>query len=162
VSKSTIGRSRRYHYYTCSTRYRYGTRTCDADRLPKDELEEAVLEQMIELYRDSGLIAEALGHLRASERDEWEDIETRIAGLRQEQAGVKRSMDNYLAAFEAGTMKPAICQERLDNLEARLDALIAEEQVFLAQDGADIPPTPELVAEWAQTLDVALCSGTAQ
>ncbi|MGH2375977.1 MAG: hypothetical protein ACRDJ4_13670 [Actinomycetota bacterium] len=28
------GRSRRYHYCICSTRYRYGTDHCSADRLP--------------------------------------------------------------------------------------------------------------------------------
>ena len=161
IGTSAKGRSRRYHYYTCSTRYRYGTRTCDADRLPKDALEEAVLEQMIDVYRDSGLIEDALEHLGASEGEERDSVEARVAALRQEQAGAKRSMDRYLAAFEAGTMKPATCQERLDNLQARLDMLIAEEQSLLVQEEPDAP-TPELVAEWAKTLDVALYSGTAQ
>lgn len=162
IGTSAKGRSRRYHYYTCSTRYRYGTRNCGADRLPKAELEEAVLEQMIEVYRDSDLITDALAQLQTSERKERESIDVRIAALRQDQAGVRRSMDRYFAAFENGTMKPATCQERLDNLQARLDALIAEEQALVAQEEADSPPTPELVAEWARTLDVALYSGTAQ
>ena len=161
IGTAATGRSRRYHYYTCSTRYRYGTRNCDADRLPKDELEKAVLDQMIEIYRDSGLIAEALEQLHASARDERESVAGRVATLRQEQAGVRRSMDRYFAAFEHGTMKPATCQERLDSLQARLDALIPEEQSLLTQEEADSTPVPELVAEWAQTLDVALYSGTA-
>jgi hypothetical protein len=33
---------------------------------------------------------------------------------------------------------------------------------MLAQEEAEAPRTPELLAEWAQTLDVALYSGTAQ
>ncbi|MGH2753359.1 MAG: recombinase family protein [Actinomycetota bacterium] len=162
IGTSAKGRSKRYHYYTCSTRYRYGTRTCGADRLPKDELEEAVLEQMVELYRDSGLIADALAQLQDSERDERQLVEARVAALRQEQAGARRSMDRYFAAFEAGTMKPATCQERLDGVQTRLDALIAEEQALAAQEEAETPPTPEIVAEWAKTLDVALYGGTAQ
>jgi hypothetical protein len=117
---------------------------------------------MIEVYRDSGLITEALVQLQASERDERESVAGRVAMLRQEQAGVRRSVDRYFAAFETGTMKPATCQERLDNLQARLDALIAEEQALLAQDETEAPPTPELAAEWAQTLDVALYRGTRQ
>jgi hypothetical protein len=28
IGTAATGRSRRYHYYTCSTRYRYGTRAC--------------------------------------------------------------------------------------------------------------------------------------
>ncbi len=162
IGTSAKGRSRRYHYYTCSTRYRYGTRNCGADRLPKDELEEAVLEQMIEVYRDSDLIADALAQLESSERDERDSIEARVAVLRQEHAGVKRSMDPYFAAFEGGTMKPNACQERLDGLQARLDTLIAEEHTLMAQEEAETPPTPALVAEWAQSLDVALYSGSAQ
>ncbi len=162
IGTSAKGRSNLYHYYTCSTRYRYGTRTCGADRLSKDELEEAVLEQMVELYRDSGLIADALAQLQDSERDERQLVEARVAALRQEQAGARRSMDRYFAAFEAGTMKPATCQERLDGIQTRLDTLIAEEQALAAQEEAETPPTPELVAEWAQTLDIALYSGTAQ
>ncbi len=88
--------------------------------------------------------------------------DARVAALRQDQARVRRSMDRYFAAFEQGTMRPATCQERLDNLQGRLDALIAEKQALLTQGEADSPPPPELVAEWAQTLDVALHSGTTQ
>jgi hypothetical protein len=47
-------------------------------------------------------------------------------------------------------MKPATCQEGLDNLKARYEALTAEEQALLLQGTADTPPTPELVAECAQ------------
>lgn len=42
--------------------------------LTRDELEEAVLEQMIELYRNSGLIADALEQLQVSEREERESV----------------------------------------------------------------------------------------
>jgi hypothetical protein len=90
IGTSAKGRSKLYHYYTCSTRYRYGTRSCGADRLPKDELEEAVLEQMIDIYRDSDLLADALEQLQSSEREERETAETKVATLRQEQAGVRR------------------------------------------------------------------------
>lgn len=121
-----------------------------------------MLEQRVEVYRDTDLIADALAQLQASEHEARETILARTAALRQEQAGVRRSMDRYFAAFEAGALKPATCQERLENLNARLDALIAEEQVLLTQDEADGPPTPELVAEWAQTLDIAFRSGTSQ
>ncbi|HEV2757241.1 MAG TPA: recombinase family protein, partial [Actinomycetota bacterium] len=126
IGTSAKGRSRLYHYYTCSTRYRYGTRNCSAARLPKEDLEEAVLEQMISLYRDSDLVAEALEHLRVSETEARVSVQDRIAALRQEQAGVSRAIDRYFAAFEAGTMKAAACQERLDGLQARQDALRAE------------------------------------
>lgn len=40
IGTSAKGRSRLYHYYTCSTRYRYGTSRCNADRLSREALEE--------------------------------------------------------------------------------------------------------------------------
>src|SRR6266508_2429067 len=46
VGTAAHGRKCRYRYYICSTRYRYGTRVCDGDRLPMEALESAVVEQM--------------------------------------------------------------------------------------------------------------------
>jgi site-specific DNA recombinase len=161
IGTSAKGRSKLYHYYTCSTRYRYGTRSCGADRLPKDELEEAVLEQMIDIYRDSDLLADALEQLQSSEREERETTETKVATLRQEQAGVPRSMDRYFAAFEAGTMSRWPVR-RGSTTFRRAWTRCRRRAGLVAQDEADEAPTPELVAEWAQTLDIALSSGSAQ
>jgi hypothetical protein len=44
--------------------------------------------------------------------------------------------------------------------DARL--FIAEEQTLMAQEKADTPPTSDLVAEWAKSLDLTLYSGSAQ
>jgi hypothetical protein len=66
-----------YYYYVCSTRYRYGTDHCPGDRLPKDALEEAIIDQMQEVYGDSSLIEPALA----------EDAARRMTGTRQELAG---------------------------------------------------------------------------
>ena len=44
------GRSARYRYYTCFTRQRYGTRRCDAERLPATALELAVLAALQRTY----------------------------------------------------------------------------------------------------------------
>jgi site-specific DNA recombinase len=44
---SAKGNGGRYRYYVCFSRQRYGRDTCDADRLPADELEEAILGQLL-------------------------------------------------------------------------------------------------------------------
>ena len=41
---SAFGKRYRYRYYTCFSRQRYGTRYCDAERLPADELDTSVLD----------------------------------------------------------------------------------------------------------------------
>src|SRR6266508_289466 len=60
VGTSARGRRGLYHYYVCSTRYRYGTQFCPGERLPKAALEEAVMEQMDDVYRNSSLIEQAI------------------------------------------------------------------------------------------------------
>jgi site-specific DNA recombinase len=46
LGASANGNGGRYRYYVCFSRQRYGKKVCEADRLPADELEEAILEQL--------------------------------------------------------------------------------------------------------------------
>jgi len=163
VGTSARGRRGIYHYYVCSTRYRYGTEFCGGDRLPKDGLEQAVIEQMQDVYTDSSLIKQALADTAVEDSEPAEDAARRLAGVRQELAGAKRSLDRYFAAFEEGSLSPADCQERIAKLKARTDALIAEE-ASLTQKAAEAPEAPSAVdvAEWAKHLGTLLRAGTAQ
>jgi site-specific DNA recombinase len=164
VGTSARGRRGLYHYYVCSTRYRYGTEFCRGDRLPKDALEEAVIEQMEAVYGDSPLIEEALADAAVKDGEPREDAARRLAGVRQELAGAKRSLDRYFAAFEEGSLSPADCQERIAKLTAQIDALIAEEASLAQQDSEGVPEGPSAVevAEWARDLGTFLRAGTAQ
>jgi site-specific DNA recombinase len=46
VGGAAHGRSACYRYYRCFTRQRYGISRCDADALPADALEAAVIESL--------------------------------------------------------------------------------------------------------------------
>ena len=164
IGTSAKGRSRLYHYYTCSTRYRYGTSRCDADRLPREALEEAVIEQMAEVYQDSSLVADALAEDKAAERHIVAEAARRIATLRQELAGARRALDRYFAAFEDGSLAASDCQHRIRTLNERLDALIAEEQRLEAElrDRRSEAPTADEIAQWAAALPELLTVGSAQ
>jgi site-specific DNA recombinase len=164
VGTSAHGRKGLYHYYVCSTRYRYGSEFCSGDRLPKHTIEEAVIEQMQDVYRDSALIEKAFAHATAEEGEPAEETERKLAGVRQQLAGARRSLDRYFAAFEEGSLSPADCQERIAKLKARIDALAAEE-ASLAQrsaEGASEAPSAVDVADWAKELSTLLRSGTPQ
>ena len=138
IGTSAKGRSALYHYYTCSTRYRYGTKECCAERLPKDALEEAVIEQMLDVYSDGELIADALAEANVAEAKSKEEIEERIASIRQQRAGASRALDRYFAAFEEGSLSPSDCQERIGMLKARIEALEVEERQ-LAREAVNEP-----------------------
>jgi hypothetical protein len=74
---------RRYRYYTCSTRYRYGTSSCDAERLPGDELEDAVLQQIADVFSNTSLVAEAIAEADAAEQRGAKETERRLAAIRR-------------------------------------------------------------------------------
>ena len=164
VGTSAHGRKGLYHYYVCSTRYRYGTEHCSGERLPKDALEEAVIGQMQEVYANSPLIERALADAKVEDGEPAEDTHRRLAGIRQQLAGAKRSLDRYFAAFEEGSLSPADCQERIAKLKARIDALMAEEASLNQQtaEGVSDAPSAIEVAEWAKDLGMLLRAGTVQ
>ncbi len=62
----TAARGSRYHhrYYTCHRRNRYGPKGCPSERLPAEELDQAVLKAMLEAYSDTDLVVEALEEAR--------------------------------------------------------------------------------------------------
>ncbi len=164
VGTTATGRSRTYSYYTCSTRYRYGTKECSADRLPRELLEDQVFDQLAEVYRDSELIADALDQARLATEQDRGESERRLEALRQERAGSQRALDRYFAAFEEGSLSPAQCKERIGALHQRLDSLAAEEVSLSGRvhDDDAVLVTAEDLAKWAQDLPGLLLAGSAQ
>ncbi|CAN5813886.1 hypothetical protein BH23ACT12_BH23ACT12_02700 [soil metagenome] len=163
VGTTATGRSRTYSYYTCSTRYRYGSKHCSADRLPRELLEDQVFDQLAEVYQDSELIADALNQA---------NLATERAGKKPSDAWkrsgknelVHSALDRYFAAFEEGSLSPAQCKERIGALHQRLDSLAAEE-ISLSGPGDDDDAglvTAEDLAKWAQDLPDLLLAGSAQ
>jgi hypothetical protein len=55
---------------------------------------------MADVYRDSDLIAEALAEADVADARSREEIEGRLAVIRQKRAGAVRALDRYFAAFE--------------------------------------------------------------
>ena len=164
VGTAAHGRKSRYRYYICSTRYRYGTRVCDGDRLPMEALESAVVEQMTEVFGDTALVGDALTLSRAEEAGASEENVRRLASIGHELAGARRALDRYFGAFEEGRLSAADCQERIDRLRGRIEALEAEERALaqLGSGGLSEAPTAGDVAEWARDLHLLIQSGTPQ
>jgi site-specific DNA recombinase len=63
LGASANGNGGRYRYYVCFSRQRYGKKVCEADRLPADELEEAILEQLLSVLEREPLVREAIAPL---------------------------------------------------------------------------------------------------
>ncbi len=143
----------RYAYYVCATRNRYGSQVCDQARLPKEALEEAVLGQMGEVYRDTSLIASAVDQAQAQLRAGQAEQEAARAARQAESADLRRRIERYFAAFETSELDPKQCRERVGALQARLEELASE---LAAPTRSAAPPAPVDVAEISWALSEAL------
>jgi site-specific DNA recombinase len=160
VGTSAHGRSQRYTYYACSTRYKYGPSKCKGERLPKGRLEAAVLSQLADLYRDGRLIERALAGAAAHVAKERPRVEEQLASARAEIARVERKLDRYFEAFEAGDLSAGLCQEHLRGHRERLE-ILREHEADLARPlatQAHTPPDAAALAGLADQLDEILAN----
>jgi site-specific DNA recombinase len=156
VGGSANGRNgRRYAYYTCGARQRRGPTACDQARLPKDDIESAVLAQMGEVYADTSLIAAAIEDAQAAARTAAAEAEGTRSALVVQASDVRRRIDRYFTAFETGELRPSIAQSRIAELQGR----IAELDTQLAVSASKVlpapgPPMDAVIVSW--TLSQAL------
>jgi site-specific DNA recombinase len=146
---------KRYAYYTCYSRSRYGTSHCDQARLPKDELEQAILSQMGEVYADAALIEAALAAGQSELRKSETDRSERLTVLEAEAADTRIRMDRYFASFEAGQMSPQVARGRVEALRARLQ-VVEDERAVMAREKPTGPFGTDDAALISWTLTEAL------
>ena len=141
---------RRYAYYTCYSRSRYGRPGCDQARLPKDELEAAILEQMSAVYADSSLLAAAIAEMEAELRASETARAEHQRAVDAELAELRARIDRYFASFEAGRLSPELCQERVAGLQARIEA-IGDERAALPDvtDQPTLSPDEIALISWS-------------
>lgn len=151
------GRARTYNYYVCFSRHRYGTQTCDAERIPAPALEAAVLDQLTGLLQQTDLIRDAIHAAAAdldADRPRWEQERQ---ALNAEIARTDAALERYFRAFEEGTMPEKLCGERIDALSRQLSGLRSRrEELTDDRQDADTVLTDDdiaaLQAEVAQTI----------
>jgi site-specific DNA recombinase len=146
VGMSAKGNGGTYHYYACSGRQKLGRKGCDGERLPKDKLEAAILDQLTGLYRHGGLIRDAIEQAAAGSETDRAQLAEQRASLAKEITRAERAIEHYQDAFENGALDPARFKERLSALDTRLDALQAQEQALARELAADTPTTPDTAA----------------
>lgn len=120
VGASARGNGGRYRYYVCFSRQRYGRDACDADRLPADELEEAILGQLRSVLEKEPVVREAIASAFEELEAEGPQREEEITRIEAEARKVGESLDRYFRAFEEGTMPESACGTRIDELTGKL------------------------------------------
>ena len=119
VGMSARGNGGLYHYYACSGRQKRGPRGCDGERIPREKLEDAVIEQLAGIYRDGHLIRRAIEAASENEGTERAALEDRRASVASEIKRAERAIDRYLDAFENGDLDARRFQSRMTALESK-------------------------------------------
>ncbi len=137
VGTSAVGNRYRYRYYTCFTRQRYGVAHCDAERLPAQELDAAILDAVRRTYERSDLFEKAV----LGARDRAEALrahhEQELAFTDAESAKAEEAIERYLGAFEAGTLSESQCATRMAKLGTKVaDLRSRREELVSAMDQA--------------------------
>jgi site-specific DNA recombinase len=127
-------------------------------------VEQAVLHQLVSLYRDEQLIGDALAKATAAAEKRRPEFEQRLASISAEIARTEQSLERYYEAFEQGKLSPERCEDRLAHLEARLDDLQAQEAelTLAAPVQAAHAPTAADLAEIADALEAVTAEGDPQ
>ncbi len=104
VGTRATGKTKTYRYYTCNKRLKYGTDSCDQDRINADALDQAVLDSVASFYGNQHqLIRDAVAEARKVYESSHEKVTAELKAVRSEITKVTAKIDKYLDAFEADT-----------------------------------------------------------
>jgi site-specific DNA recombinase len=139
IGTASHGRNGRYTYYTCFTRMRHGTKHCDNDRLPAEQLEQAVTRRLWKVLDDHDLIEDAItrAYERLTQRDD--EQQGQLAAVQCKLAQTRATLDRYFRAFEAGTMPEDTCAPRIAALNDQAKALESHASELAAHQDDEQP-----------------------
>jgi site-specific DNA recombinase len=156
------GRSAVYRYYTCFSRQRYGVKKCDADRLPADALDAAVLGALLATYGRHDLFDQAVQAAAAHANDNRDLRADELAAVDAKIGKTEESIERYLRAFEEGTMPEAQCGQRVRDLGQQLTELRArrDDLAEALDTEAVLPPSEAVLNELRARIQEAIDGGT--
>jgi site-specific DNA recombinase len=163
IGTSANGRTKRYRYYTCFSRTRYGRAGCDAPRLPADDLDPAVLQALYDFYTQTGplLLTEAIARAQRHFRDSHVDRRTEHDALNAQIAAKRAAVARYHTAFENGTMDDTTAGPRLRELRHEIEQLTAHrDDLAEALDDEPEAPTAGAIERIVRYLHQTLTQGT--
>jgi site-specific DNA recombinase len=124
IGTAAHGRNKTYRYYTCFSRARYGTTTCDAHRINADALDEAIFDALSGFYRHHhNLIAHAIAEATTEHTTGLGDRRAELTTIERELTRANTAIDRYLQAFEDGDLNPAILNDRMRKLSDKITQL---------------------------------------
>jgi prevent-host-death family protein len=144
IGAGTKGRNGFYRYDACRNRQTKGTYGCRSRRVPAEDLEAGVIDDLIRTLSRSDLVEQALAAAIAEVADSRPRLEAELASTEAQLRDTEAGLNHYLQAFETGEMPAAICSPRVTELTQRRDELVAHCKQLTAQLKDATPQLPTL------------------
>jgi site-specific DNA recombinase len=147
IGTAAHGRTKTYRYYTCFSRARYGTTTCDAHRLNADALDEAIFDALTGFYHHHhDLIEQAVAEATAWHTAGIDDRRAELTTVEKELTRASTAIDRYLQAFEDGDLDPTTVKHRMKTLSDKITQLTdrRDELADLLSEAPTVPPATVL------------------
>ena len=135
VGVSANARGQKHSYYAC--RKRLETKECDQDYVRAEWLEQQILADIQKVFRDEALLEEVWQSAQQQLAASAPEIDGQIQAVDQQRTQTQASLDRYFRAFETGTMTPAACQQRIEELTAQARQL-DEQRAALQEQRASL------------------------
>lgn len=137
---SANARGQHFAYYACQKRS--DTKDCDLPYIRADVIEGQILSDIQKVFRDEALLEEIWQNAQEQLAADAPEIDAEIKYVGEEQSRSQSALDRYLRAFEAGTMSPADCSQRVGELTAQIRQLDDQRSALQEQRAAlDLPVT---------------------
>ncbi len=160
VGVSTQKKDRKFPYYLCNKRWK--THDCDQAYVRADLLEKAVMMDITGMFQDEQFMARIWAEANRRLGAEKPDVERELGRVEAQMDRTQKSLDRYFQAFEAGSMKPALCNEKVAGLTARLAELDAERAALNARrQRLSLPALDrDMLAKWLKEFEEVFAAGT--
>jgi site-specific DNA recombinase len=151
----------RYRYYVCFSRQRYGADTCAADRLPAEQLDQAVLEALLATFQRTDLFERAVAASRTQAEALHDQHQAELAALSTEISRAEAAIERYLDAFEAGSLPEDQCGQRVQRLGGKIAELrVRQDELRLAVAAINLQsPSRQELADLAEQVRLAVQTG---
>lgn len=113
---------RTYNYYSCATRKK--SRSCDKKPVPKDWIEDIVVQDALAVLTDE--IIEYVATVAAQQSEEEIQQNTNIPAIQQQIADIERKVRNLTKAIESSDTAPDALVTRIAELESQKKGLTAQ------------------------------------
>ena len=157
VGVTTHKKERRYPYYLCAKRW--NTHDCDQDYVRADHLENAIIQDIKTMYRDEQFIAQVWKEASKLVGKEKPALEKEIARIEDQAVRIQARIDRYFEAFETGSMKPDLCNGKVQDLKTQMEELEVEKrEISTRRERLELPTLDRemlsrLVDEFEETMD---------